>query len=147
MKQEIILHLSQLIEGRIKSINDALAHIIEDRNSETKSSAGDKYETGRAMAQLEVQKLQSQLAQNIRMQEVISSLSNKSASSTVELGSLVETSNGWYFIAVAIGAIELQGKKIFCISLASPIGELLYQKSPGESIDFRGSLIDIISVK
>jgi sortase (surface protein transpeptidase) len=43
---------------RIETAQRAIAIAQASANEETKSSAGDKYETGRAMAQLEIEKIQ-----------------------------------------------------------------------------------------
>ena len=51
------------VEQRIQTIESVLASIVESRNNETKSSVGDKYETGRAMMQQKEDQNSRQLLQ------------------------------------------------------------------------------------
>jgi hypothetical protein len=52
-----------VVHQRIASAEEAIRMAQESANQEGKSSAGDKYETGRAMAQLEIEKASGQLAE------------------------------------------------------------------------------------
>ena len=54
-----------MLEQKIKIAEESISCIQEARNNETKSSAGDKYETSRAMMQAELDK------QNILLQQFI----------------------------------------------------------------------------
>lgn len=62
-KQSLYTHCQNHINDRISLLEKQLQSLKEARDNETKSSAGDKFETGRAMMQSEVQKIQSQLQQ------------------------------------------------------------------------------------
>ncbi len=100
----------------------SIADVQFSANQETKSSAGDKYETGRAMAQLEIQKLTKQLADKENMLRILSMIDPGKVSKKVELGCLVQTDSACYFISVSLGKVALDGTEWFCISPASPIG-------------------------
>ena len=54
--------LHHKIEEQLASLRKAISSIEESKLNETKSSAGDKFETGRAMMQMEQDKTESQLA-------------------------------------------------------------------------------------
>jgi hypothetical protein len=63
----------------------------------------------------------------------------------VQLGSLVQTTTGVYFISIPWGKIEIDGKPIFVLSIGSPIGTLLQGKKSGESYLFQGKKLEIIA--
>jgi transcription elongation GreA/GreB family factor len=134
-KQLYQLCLSQ-VNDRIKRLQDAVAALQQSSNEDTKSSAGDKYETGREMMQLEKNKLAVQLSEIFKMKKVLDQLSIDKAYHKVDLGSLVITSEGNYFISVALGKLELDKKVFYAISPVSPIGVALMSKSRGEQIRF-----------
>ena len=55
IKRELYHKCTEYIDQRIESIQKKLDDVAESRSNETKSSAGDKHETGRTMMQLEEQ--------------------------------------------------------------------------------------------
>ena len=106
----------------ILEVGKSIADVQISANQETKSSAGDKYETGRAMAQLEIQKLTPQLAEKENMLRILKMIDSGKVYKQVELGCLVQTEMACYFISVPLGKVALEGIEWFCISPASPIG-------------------------
>lgn len=118
----------------------------EAANEETKSSAGDKYETGRAMAQLEIEKGSVRLAEARKLKAALSQISRPMDSGVVRLGSLVVTNQGNYFLAVPVGRLELNGTEWFVISPASPIGTALMGTRPGQQISFQKKNISVMQV-
>ena len=73
-KKEFIEHLNHLIDKKIDALQNRFDDLNNDLASDHKSSAGDKHETGRAMIQLEQEKLSSQLSQFSQQKETISKL-------------------------------------------------------------------------
>jgi len=67
IKKKLLSTLQAILENNSKETRLALEFAKESRDNETKSTAGDKYETGRAMADIEVQKLDMQLAKHKQM--------------------------------------------------------------------------------
>lgn len=126
------------IDQRINSIQEVLASIEESRNNETKSSVGDKYETGRSMMQLEEQKSRQQLFQANQVRLELIKIDIKRQTDKVEIGSLVETTSGNYFISVGIGKVRMDDILYYCISSRSPIGMKLMYKEKGDEIEFNG---------
>lgn len=119
------------IESRISLLQASLT-------SESKSTAGDKHETGRAMIQLEREKLGNQLKQLEQQEAVLNKIQIAKVSELVVLGSYVETDVMSYYLSISLGKIELEGKEVYAISSQSPIGTLLLGKKGGESIVFNG---------
>jgi transcription elongation GreA/GreB family factor len=128
-----------------------LEQIIKDAqsaaNNETKSSAGDKHETGRAMAQLETEKLTNQLGEALKLSELLHKINPKEKHQIIGLGSLVKTNNGNFFISASLGKVEHDNETYFAISNASPIGQLLVKKKEKEaySINNRSYIINKVT--
>ncbi|KRP01191.1 MAG: 3-oxoacyl-ACP synthase, partial [Polaribacter sp. BACL8 MAG-120619-bin41] len=120
--------------------------LLESLDSEGKSSAGDKHETGRAMIQLEREKLAQQRKRNDQDIKTLDALKNKTTTVHIAPGALVNTSLASYFLAVPADAFSHNDKKIYCISPQSPIGQLLLGKKAGESFSFRGNSIKVLEV-
>jgi transcription elongation GreA/GreB family factor len=108
----------------------------ESANSESKSSAGDKYETGRAMAQLERDRHAQLLAEAKKLDQELTRLNVEKEYTTVQPGSLVTTNRGAFFISISAGKLTIDGIEYFAISPASPIGTVLAGRKTGESVTF-----------
>jgi len=146
IKKELYNKCQEFVTGKLKTIEKTIQSNKNALNSETKSSAGDKHETGRAMLQLEMEKAGQQLVVVNEMQQQLDRIDFETDSSLVRLGSVVITSQMNYFIAVSAGQFKIDNKSYFAISLNSPIGILLIGKSEGETIQFRNQLIKIKEV-
>ena len=94
-------------------------------NEETKSSAGDKYETARAMAQLEVSKLQVQLAEVLKMKEALARIPIEENSQSIKPGSLIFTSRGNFYIAINAGQLVHNDQTFYSVSSTAPIAQKL----------------------
>lgn len=114
--------------------------------SETKSSAGDKHETGRAMLQLEREKAGNQLAEIKKVKEILDKIDIGKTSQTVGIGSIVYTSNLNYFISISAGQLKYKGDIFFAISPATPIGKLLLFKKVADIISFNSQEFKILEI-
>lgn len=100
-------------------------------SNDTKSSMGDKYETGREMLQQEINNLQIQLNEILKQQDFLKTILLKT-SDKAEKGALVETDKGLFFISVSLGEIVFENKKIFAISPDAPLAKEMLGKIEGE---------------
>jgi hypothetical protein len=57
----------------------------------------------------------------------------------VEVGCLVETSNGNYYLSISAGKIELEGVIYFAVSPSAPIAQVLLGAKVGDSRTFNGN--------
>lgn len=114
--------------------------------SETKSSAGDKHETGRAMLELEREKLGQQLVDAEKTMQLLHTVDIFSKKRTACLGSLVKTTGANYFLAISAGEYMSDPEKYYCISLNTPIGIMLLGKSVGDTIMFNNNEIEILEI-
>jgi transcription elongation GreA/GreB family factor len=147
VKKIVLKKLNELVGSRLESTRKSIEEAIESRDEETKNTMGDKYETGRAMVEMEMDKLHEQLDQLIKQKKVLSNLKSDTVLDHVDFGSLVETNLGKYFIAVGLGMLTVENEKIYCISLASPVGQAIRDKKAGEKVNFQGRDIKIIKIE
>jgi len=129
------------VNKRLKTITQVMDANKTALVSESKSSAGDKHETGRAMLQLEMEKAGRQLESVRAMQEVLSKIKLSKKSEYAGLGSLVITDKATYFLAVSLGVVTIADSDYVVISLKSPIGKQLLGKRVGDILAFNGTLI------
>jgi transcription elongation GreA/GreB family factor len=146
LKISIVRHLQQMLEEALLETKQALAAMQESLTSETKSTAGDKYETGRAMVQIELQKLSAQHDKLSAQLQTLAKVDPQRACASVEFGSLVQTAQESYFFAIPAGKITVDGQVHYAISMASPIGSLLQGKTVGQSAAFQGRELRITGV-
>lgn len=148
IKGEVLEIALKRTKERITMIESALETARDSSNDDTKSSAGDKYETSREMIQQDINRYQKQLVEaNKDLQQLISieSLSND-VIDVVRLGTLVQTNVGLYLIATSIGAVKIGTNNIFVISPASPIGQLLIGKKIDDSFVFNNVNQKVIAI-
>lgn len=126
-----------IVHERQAKIQERFSELQEAMLSETKSSAGDKHETGRAMLQLEREKIGNQLAEIQKVKETLLKIDPISKATQGCLGNVIYTSQANYFIAVSVGEISVDNVKFFAIAANTPIGKLLLGKKVGDEVSFR----------
>src|SRR4051812_36116924 len=110
IKTRLYAKCVEYINQRIENAESAMKAAQESANEETKSSAGDKYETGRAMAQLERDKNAAQLGEAQKLKQIISTINPESVSKYAEPGALVHTSSGEFYLAISLGKIVMDSQ-------------------------------------
>lgn len=130
-KQEIINIIKAKAADKIQYFENL---IVETRasNNDTKSSMGDKYETGREMLQQEINNLQRQLNEVLNQQAVLQKITSD-PSEKVQNGALVKTDKGLFYVAVSMGEIIFENQKIMTVSAESPLVKIMYNKKAGEN--------------
>ncbi len=132
-----MVHLHLVIDEKIIICNKAIDLAKEARDNDSKSSVGDKYETNRAMMQIELEKNNQQLAQYLKQKKELSNIDINKTFDKVEFGSLVLTNQGNYFISIGLGKVEIEDEIFYSISMASPIGQILRNRIIGDIIQFQ----------
>ncbi len=135
-KKRLIDYCQQHIQQRIDAFGKAMLDAQESANSEDKSSAGDKYETGRAM---------SQIARDMNAKQLVAAKNDLAnlllidanlVYSKVQKGALIQTQNNQLIlIATSIGMIDFEGQKIAVVSVSAPIASALINKTIGATIE------------
>jgi hypothetical protein len=145
-KKQIHLACQAQISAKLESIQHRLQDIEESMAAETKSSVGDKYETGRAMLHLEKDKIMHQLATILQSNKALHQLPYHKTLDQALAGALVQTNKGTYYLGVSLGKISIDQKDYFVISLASPIGKLLFSRTVGDQFQFRNQNFQIEAI-
>jgi transcription elongation GreA/GreB family factor len=146
MKKEVIKYICEELFERNIEFKRQLESTLESLNNETKSSAGDKYETSREMTSREFQNIQETLVLNASMLDDLQKIDADRAYHRVELGSLVITNEGNYFISVAFGKIKIDGKECYAISKSAPLAKAMLGMNIGDRIEFQQRSIEIKNI-
>lgn len=130
-KQELLNLLKTKLTGKITHFENLIAE-TRASNNDTKSSMGDKYETGREMLQQEINNLQRQLNEILNQQSVLQKISSDPMDK-VQNGALVKTDKGLFYIAASAGEIVFEKQKVMTVSTESPLVKAMYGKKSGET--------------
>jgi hypothetical protein len=144
-KKEFKAALMQFLEKKGASISAELISLKEDMMNETKSSAGDKFETGREMMQQSLSQLEAQRDLVKRHLQLCTEISSK-ASLKVTSGSLISTNLHHFFIGLALGKVQLNGLDYYLLSEKAPIAQTMLGKTAGEQFKFRNQTIRIKAI-
>ena len=148
-KSELIKLINQKLSEKIENFEKLIAE-TRASNNDTKSSMGDKYETGREMLQQEINNLQVQLNEVLKQQDFLKTSFDKLRMTKkfdkAEKGAIVKTERGLFFISVSLGEITFENQKIICISPESPLAKAMNgkQKDEGFSLNNMNQKILII---
>ncbi|HMA64750.1 MAG TPA: hypothetical protein VKO63_06125 [Chitinispirillaceae bacterium] len=147
LKLQLYKHCLDYVNHQIEIIKTALDDAQSAANDETRNSAGDKYETGRAMKQLESESLVKRLNAAHALQKTLHQIDISKNCDSVKPGALVTTSIGIFFIAISADEVVIDNEEYCLISQESPIGEAMLNCKAGASFKFRDKTIKIIAVE
>jgi hypothetical protein len=146
-KNHLLEYCERHVEDKLERIQSEIERGKQALNGESKSSAGDKHETARAMAQLEMEKAGQRYSQVLPMRLVCRQIRanfNSSEESVVRLGSLVRSGGKFYFLAISLVLVNINSQKYIVISPKSPLGAGLIGKTIGDLNSFNGEKIEEI---
>lgn len=146
IKKEVIKAIEKELDERLAISTQTYNDALESRNNDTKSSAGDKYETSRAMMQQEMDNAEARIHQVKMFKNELQRLPVEEKSDKVISGSFVETDLGLYFLGLSLGKIEIQNQIVYAISTASPLGKMLLHKKVGDEISLNNTKQSIKSI-
>ncbi|TYZ08624.1 3-oxoacyl-ACP synthase [Hymenobacter lutimineralis] len=135
------------VQERIDAYQAAIQAAQESANSETKSSAGDKYETGRAMAQNERDRNAVQLQQARQLLGELQRINPELPCDTVRPGALVHTSLGHFYVGISAGKLVVDGQEYFAVSASAPVALTLAGQRAGGQVSFNGKPVTILSIQ
>ena len=141
-KSEIHANLRSILEKTLDEARREYVLAKESRDSDTKSSAGDKFETGREMMQREMDKLSALVDNTLNSIAKLDRIADLPVSAIISEGSLVETEQDTYYISIGYGKLEA----VYAISIESPLGIELKGKKVGDRVEMRGRIITIKSI-
>lgn len=135
-----------IIESRIHASMVLMEEAQEAANNEEKSSAGDKYETGRAMNQLDKDMHARQLAGNKQELAALKSVDDSRVYDSVKAGAFIQTQQNNFFIAAGLGKISFEGMEIFLLSPNAPLARSFFGKKKDERLNFSGKEMLIVEL-
>jgi hypothetical protein len=146
LKEELIIECFRVLSQKEEALKVDIAQLRDGIANDSKSSMGDKYETSREMSQQEINRLEQQ--QSLVKQQVfqLKNIALNSITDKIILGSLVQTSIGYFLIATALGEVQFDNQSIYVISPVAPIAKLLLNQSEGNEIMNNNKQIKIIAI-
>lgn len=146
IKEELQQACRQYAEQRLATARQAMDDAQEAANEEGKSSAGDKYETGRAMAQIERDKAAQQAHEAQKLLQIINQLNPALQHDKVSPGSVVVTSAYTFYLAVGIGKLMVSGAEFLVLAPASPLGKSLLGLAVNDAFTFNNQRYTILQI-
>ena len=135
-KSDVLDELIKQLSEKLFNLKGSLLSLIESRNSDTKSSAGDKFETSREMAQIEISKIEKEI---VKTQQLITDLTSKASQ-------FIITDKGAFLISIPFGKLMVNSSEVFCISNSAPITNQLVKTEISARFKYRGVAYNVLDI-
>jgi transcription elongation GreA/GreB family factor len=146
LKQQLYTLCREYIARSMSAAEQAIADAREAMANETKSSAGDKYETTREMMQQDIDMNTMRLSEAQKLKAALDTIDPEAHHPVVGAGSLVYTTQGNYFVSISIGKLVIDGLTYYALSSSAPLGNKLVGLKAGDMFSFNGKEIKITEV-
>ena len=146
VKEELYKQCFNYVKSRMDAAQLGIDEAQQASKDDTKSSAGDKYETGRAMMQQETDRNMAQLNEANKLKVALNTINPTIIHNTIDTGSVVKTNNGNFYLAISAGTLNVDGESYFAISPASPIGIKMKGLKAGDEFEVNGKGYQIESI-
>ncbi|WMJ75550.1 3-oxoacyl-ACP synthase [Cytophagaceae bacterium ABcell3] len=146
IKKQLHSKCKEQAQQRLDNIQKSVNAVQDAANLETRSTAGDKYDTSRSMMHLEQEKLAKQLSDAKASFQAIDQLDPNKTYDKVTHGSLAITTGGNLYFSVSIGKVDLEGETYFALSGAAPLANVLMGLKVGETGVFNGKKYKVLAV-
>lgn len=135
------------LENRILTVKKIMDDADASSKNETKSSAGDKFETSRAMMQREKENNKVKLIKLMELKHQFQSIPKSKTTDYIGLGSFVESNKGNFFIGIGLGKIKTSSLNFVAVSTDAPLIKSLLGLKKGDQVLFNQQSIQIINVE
>ena len=135
-KSGVITELNKQLQIKLSNLTTNLQQAIDSRNSDTKSSAGDKFETSREMVKIEIHKIETEIS---KTQQFIFDLSSK-------VIQFIITDKGAFLISIPFGKLIVNNTAVYCISNTAPITSALINTKVLDNFYFGGVAYNVIDI-
>jgi transcription elongation GreA/GreB family factor len=142
-KKQIVIKLEELLDAKIAEVEASVEALDESGEGETKSSAGDKYETSREMMNQERAKFDKVLQDLGTQLKMLKSLDLDKTHKVVELGCVVGVTGLTLFISIPFGKLKVEGKELFAVSAKSPVAQMMMGKRTGDKFELNKKVLEI----
>jgi hypothetical protein len=136
----------QILQERIDNTRLAIQNAQDAANSEEKSSAGDKFETSRAMSHLEKDMHSKQLLAHLTDMTALSGIDCHQLHQQIEAGSFFIANQQKYFIATGLGKQIIETEIIYMLSPVAPLAQKMWHLKKGEQFVFNNKEFTIEEV-
>ena len=143
-KTQLVNTVKERLAAKAETLKGLISQ-TQESNSETKSSMGDKYETSREMIAQEIRNLQRQLSEVHNQMDALVKL-NSAPSKSVELGALVETGAGLFYVSAPVGQLNLDGRTIMTVSPEAPLIQAMQGCTPGGTFSINNRLETLVAI-
>lgn len=138
-KEKVYESYLQILEDKIQLFQTNLNDLRESSSNETKSTAGDKYETAIAMLHIEQENTNQQLKEALKQKILFSKIDPHVSTSKIINGSLIKTNKGYFFLSIALGKIIVDSTMIIALSPHSPLGQKLMGLKANDAAEMNGT--------
>ncbi len=146
LKQNLHTQCMLLVSEKTNSLQQAMEVLESSMKDETKSSAGDKYETGREMVKQEMEKLATQLQEVIKQKQLLQQLNAFHEMEEVQQGALVMCDKGNFYIAAGLGQLAIENKKFVVVSAVSPLAQKMMRMKQGDKFIFNAQEYQLLHI-
>jgi hypothetical protein len=145
-KQQLKQWGLDLIGQRITTANVAMTQAQEAANNEEKSSAGDKYETGRAMGHLQKEMYARQLSESVKELATLHAIPIEPLCHDGRPGAYLQAEGLAFFISAGLGKQIIDGQTVVFLSPQAPLAGQLQGKKAGDQVAFNKTMVTIREV-
>ena len=125
----ICSHLEKSKDDSIRQLQSLKQSLL----SESKSSAGDKHETARAMIHQEMRQVNDTLVRAERALHEVNQIGESKVSPVrVASGVLVETDGPWVLVGVALNRIDMREGHVYGVSSEAPLAKAWHGAEVGD---------------
>ncbi len=147
IKTKLYQYCLAYIDEKHAVLQSAIADAQNSLTSATKSTAGDKHDTSRAMMHLEVEKKGKQIQELTQQKRVMLQFEPQVVNTGIGLGTLIDTNLGSFYIAISAGKVDIDNQSYHLISMASPLAQALKRNFAQKPFSFLNKNYQILQVK
>lgn len=144
-KAAFLTELIERISRQANELKEELENLDTEIANETKSSAGDKFETSREMMSQSRQSISGRIDVLKEQLYFLKQTQANSSTKKVSSGCLVETTEGYFFFGLALGNLSFDNKQVVALSFQSPLGKVFLDKKIGDKVEFRDRTFTILN--
>jgi len=145
-KEELFYKCLDSVNRQIEKYQKEMDQIKESMEN---NDAHTDYDEDDSKGQLlgDFEKYAEYLNNSRKMKEKLNAIDKNHYTEEIDFGSVVETSENYYFISTALGKIILEeGSSVYAISTEAPIYQEMKGKKSGESFSFNDKEHKILNV-
>jgi transcription elongation GreA/GreB family factor len=147
-KTKCVQELIKLMTLTLQELEQHQADLQSALYAESRSTAGDKHDTSRAMIHLEQEKIQFQIGNIQKQISVLQQFEKQPASESTQSGSMLILDSGQVFlIGIGLGRKKIKYGEIFCVSLDTPVGQQFLGKRLGDEVVFAGRSATLVQLQ